>query len=65
MKVNTKFNIGDVCYIKTDPDQYPCMITGILIKPEMLVMYEISSCDDLSYRYEFELTLDKNVLLNM
>lgn len=65
MRITTKFDIGAVCYLKTDPEQYPCIITGILVKPEDLVMYEVSSYDDISYRYEFELTTEKDVLLKM
>lgn len=65
MKLNNKYNIGDVVYLKTDPEQYPSIVTGILLKPDNLIMYEISGYDDVSYRYDFELTIDKNLLLKM
>lgn len=53
---------GDVVFLITDPEQLKRIITGILLKPGKLVMYELSCCEDISYHYSFEITNEKDIL---
>lgn len=56
------FAIGEVVYLITDSEQEKRMVTGILLKPGKLVMYELTCSEDVSYHYAFEITNDKNIL---
>lgn len=55
------YEIGDTVYLKTDLDQLERIITEILIKPGCvvyLVVFETSA----SWHYDFELSLDKDIM---
>jgi hypothetical protein len=57
MNVNNTFKIGQTVYLKTDPEQYEHIITGIMVRTSGLV-YELSFCDKTTDHYEFEITAD-------
>lgn len=62
MKISfeSRFIIGDFCYLKTDPDQTQAMITGILIRPHG-IMYEVSRNGEVCLLDDIELTKEKDV----
>lgn len=62
INIPVEFNIGEIVYLVTDPEQEKRLVTGILLKPGKLVMYELACCEEISYHYNFEMTNDKNIL---
>lgn len=65
IKLIAEHNIGDTVYLSTDPDQEPRLVTGILIKPNDLLMYELAWCEDTSFHYGFEILSEQNILKKM
>lgn len=61
MNINTKFDIGQVVFLKTDNEQNERLITGIDIR-ESGIIYRVSFCETDSYHCGFELSMEKNVL---
>jgi hypothetical protein len=53
-----KFNLKETVYLKTDPDQLPRIVTGILIRPSHVVYYLISGIEETGH-YDFEITKEK------
>lgn len=62
MIIDNKYNLGDVVYLATDPDQYARIVTSILIEGNRSILYELSLSQNVSRHYDFEITTDKNVL---
>lgn len=62
IKLIAEYNIGETVYLSTDPEQEPRLVTGILIKPNDLIMYELAYCEDTSYHYGFEITKDIDLI---
>lgn len=58
MEINNNFNIEDIVYLKHDVEQYPRMITTIIID-KYCVMYEVISGTDVSKHYSYELSKEK------
>lgn len=58
-----KYYIGDMVYVKTDPDQHLRIITGIMLLPNKGVMYMLSYDDTSHSYYEEEITPYKNVII--
>lgn len=50
-----EFHIGDVVYYKTDPEQNPCLVTGILLRKDGHI-FEVSMGTEATYSQAFELT---------
>lgn len=65
MKLILDHTIGDQVFLVTDPDQEPRIVTGILIKPNELVMYELAYCEEISYHYGFEIIKNQDLLKKM
>jgi hypothetical protein len=61
MIIKTKYDIGDIVYLKTDISQKERMITMIGITPGNNV-YTLSCGDDSSDHYEIEITDTKDVI---
>jgi hypothetical protein len=62
--MNTKYNIGDIVFLKTDKEQEARIITGILIRPNGYVFY-LSKSDLETTHYEIEFTSDINELIKL
>ena len=62
IKIDNKFNIGDIVYLKTDKEQEERIVCGITIYNKGELMYKLSCGLDDSSHYEFEITNQKNVL---
>jgi hypothetical protein len=58
MIIDNEFKIEDIVYLKHDVEQYPRMITAIIID-KYCVMYEIISGIEVSKHYDYELSKEK------
>jgi hypothetical protein len=61
MTINTKFNIGDTVYLKTDPEQLERIVYAIDIRQTGL-LYSLCCGTNTSNHYDFEITTDKDVV---
>lgn len=61
--VNNKFNIGDTVYLVTDIDQLPRLVIAMKIWKEGEVMYELIQGVQSSLHYAFEITTERNILV--
>ncbi len=61
--VDTKFDIGDTVYLKTDSDQKIRMVTAIMFKQGDSILYELCCGADSRWHYEMEISAEKNVLV--
>jgi len=58
---NLKFDIGQTVYLKTDINQLERLVTGINIRPDGIT-YTLVNGSDESYHYDFEITLDRDIV---
>lgn len=63
MKIQTLYDIGDVLYLKTDPDQEARLVTRIIICPKDLHSYELTCGTEACEHYEFEISREKDMVL--
>lgn len=64
MIVNNVFDIGDVVYLKCDPEQKMRMVTAILVDAGALT-YRINCGPDEYYAYDFEINKSPNQGLSL
>ena len=62
MKINNKFELRQVVYLKTDVDQSPRLVTSIRIDSTGLI-YQISCGTQTSDHFDFEISEIKNIVL--
>lgn len=63
MTIKTKFNFGDIVYLKTDPEQYPRMVVGVSVRPtSMTYMLALGSTE--SFHYEIEISRQRDKYLD-
>jgi hypothetical protein len=53
---------GDIVYLKTDPDQLERIVTGKLLRPGGVTLYELCCGIGVSIHYDFEISEDIDVL---
>ena len=58
---NLKFDIGQTVYLRTDTNQLERLVTGINIRPNGIT-YALTNATDESYHYDFEITLDRDIV---
>lgn len=63
MVIDNKFNISEVVYLKTDPDQRERIVSKISILPNGTLVYELSHTTYTSNHYDFELSREKDTIL--
>lgn len=63
MVIDNKFELGDMVYLKTDPDQRERIVSKISVLPNGLLAYELSHNTSTSMHYNFEISLEKNIVL--
>ena len=62
ISLKTDLEWGDIFYIKTDPDQAPCVLVGLIYLPGKSLKF-ILSCDTVHVEvYDFEASKEKNEL---
>jgi len=59
-----EIKIGDIVYLKTDKDQYPRMITGIMQRPSGFLYY-LSKSDLETSHYSIEFTSEVNEITKL
>lgn len=62
INISVDYNIGDRVYLITDSDQQIRVVTGVLLRPGKIVMYELSCCEDVSYHFSFEIDNNKSII---
>lgn len=55
MNIKTKFDIGQLVSLKHDIENLPRAITGISIRPNNTITYNLISSDKDTWHYEFEI----------
>lgn len=63
MVIDNKFNFGDTVYLKTDPDQRARIVSKLSVLPMGVIVYELSHNTYTSLHYDFEISVEKNVLI--
>lgn len=58
------FKIGQIVFIRTDPDQYPRMITGYKVGPYD-ILYIVSLVSLETHHFDFELSASKDVIKSL
>lgn len=61
MRVENIFDIGQIVYLVTDPEQNKRIVTGLLIKPNS-ILYELSCGSNCSNHYAMEISADVDIL---
>lgn len=61
MVLDNKFEIGDVVYLHTDIDQLERIVTSLWIK-QGSILYALNCGTVESWHYDFEITVEKDVL---
>ena len=59
-----KYKIGEVVYLKHDPEQFPRMVVCVMVYATF-VQYLLQLGSDNSPHFEYEITTDRNILLNL
>lgn len=62
MKIEPQFNIGDTVFLKSCPDQFARIVTGIMVRSTGLV-YELSFVMGSSNHYDFEILKNKDTMI--
>lgn len=62
--VDNRFDIGETVYLKTDRDQLPRIVFAFIVSQKEII-YRIASGRDISDHYNFELSLEKDVLITV
>ena len=61
MEINNKYNLGQMVYLYTDPDQLPRMIIGIKIDISRSLLYKICCGTSETWHFEAEISSNKNI----
>lgn len=64
MLVNNVFELKQQVYLKTDINQKPRIITSIVVCGDGGILYEVASANEYSKHYDFEISENKDVLVD-
>jgi hypothetical protein len=64
MNLAITFDIGDIVFLKTDTEQLPRVITGILMRPNGFLYYLSNSTNETSH-YEIEISKEVNETIKL
>lgn len=56
-----EYEIGNTVYLKSDREQNPCTVTGVLLRQNGYVIYEIRCDLDLAFTNGYELSKEKHI----
>jgi len=59
--IDTQHNIGELVFLITDPDQYPHLVTGYLVRNDG-IRYALSMKGQETYHYDFEIISEKDII---
>jgi hypothetical protein len=63
MIIDNEFDIKQVVYLKTDIEQKPRIVTGLLVS-ETSIVYELSCSDGVCNSFHFEISNVKDILIS-
>ncbi len=63
MIIDNKFDLEQLVFLKTDPDQCIWIVTQIGIMPANVLVYRLTSGSEVVDAYEFEIADKENVLI--
>lgn len=63
MVLGNAYEFGQEVYLKTDTEQKVRIVTGMLIRPNGCISYELSCGTETRWHYDFEISTEKNVLI--
>jgi hypothetical protein len=63
MVIDNKYGFSQEVYLKTDIDQKVRIVTGMLIRPNGCISYELSCGTDSRWHYDFEISTEKDVVM--
>lgn len=64
MKVNTKYDLGQTVFLRTDKEQYPYIIVEIVILDINMIIYGLRSGEgDIIYRNSYEISENEDKLI--
>ena len=61
MVIKNKYNIGDLVYLTTDPDQFQRLVIAINILPNNIT-YGLRCGTDVSYHYDIEISKERTII---
>jgi hypothetical protein len=61
--IENKYAYGDIVFLKTDVEQQPRIVTCIIACPAGDILYELSCGTTSSKHYDFEITIEKTVMV--
>jgi hypothetical protein len=62
MNIANEFDLGEMVYLRTDPDQNMLVVTTIAISPGGL-LYKLAIGTNESWHYGIEISREKDILL--
>lgn len=62
IRIKTDLNFGDIWYCRSDPDQLPHILTGVVILPGNEIMFKLSYMGDTIELFSFECTQEPSSL---
>lgn len=62
MVIESKYEIGDMVYLITDPDGYPRMVTSIIVN-KYDILYRLNLGTSSSEHYDYEISTEKTLHL--
>lgn len=62
--LDNRFNIGETVYLKTDREQLPRIVFGFWVTKRE-ILYKLASGKETSEHYDFEISLEKDVLITV
>jgi hypothetical protein len=63
-KKSIRFKIGEIVFLKSDCEQLPRIVTGILMRPYGFVYYLSNNTTETSH-YEIEISKEENELIKL
>jgi hypothetical protein len=63
MVIDNKYEFGQEVCLKTDVDQKVRLVTGLLVRPNGSMSYELSCGTESRWHYDFEISTDKDVVM--
>jgi hypothetical protein len=59
MIIKNDFNIEDIVYLKSDPEQLPRFVTAIVVYKATILKYELTCGVDITEHWAFEISDDR------
>ena len=64
MEINLEYELGEVVYFKTDPDNRQFIVTGITLRPPNNIFYLVSHSEmQETVAYGIEISSEKTVVI--